>query len=79
MQDESTKDEYAALIKPGDAVQTPDGQVWVVEAVADELLLVAASQHEDGLVYVDPYEQIRTSVPKAFVSKVADARMVRRP
>ena len=73
-------EQYAALIKPGDAVATPDDEVWVVTEVAgDELHVVAASRGDDGLVYVDPYEQTVTSVPKALARKVADARSVRRP
>lgn len=83
MHDESTPDpgeQYAALIKPGDAIATPDDAVWVVTALAGESLeVVAAERAEDGLVYVDPYEQTVTSVLKALARKVADARSVRRP
>lgn len=84
MHDESTPDDrerqYAELIKPGDAVATPDDELWVVERVAgDEIELIAAERRDDGLVYVDPYELARTSVPRALTRKVADARSVRRP
>lgn len=73
-------EQYRSLIKPGDAVATPDDEVWVVTEVAgDELRVTAASRGDDGLVYVDPYEQVTTSVPTALVTKVADARQVRRP
>jgi hypothetical protein len=84
MHDDSTPpdqgEQYAALIKPGDAVATPDDAVWVVNAVDGASLDVVAAEHaDDGLVYVDPYEQIVTSVPTALARKVADARFVRRP
>ena len=71
---------YAALVKIGDAVSTPDGEVWVVTgfAAADVLELIAASRGDGGLVYVDPYEQTKTSLPRDLVVKVADARKVRR-
>ncbi len=73
-------EQYVALIKPGDAIATPDDAVWVVERIAgDELEVIAASRGDDGLVYVDPYEQTVTSVPTALARKVADARSVRRP
>jgi hypothetical protein len=83
MRDESTPDPgglYAALIKIGDAVATPDDEVWVVTGIVgfNEYELVAASRGDDGLVYVDPYEQTKTALPRELISKVADARKVRR-
>jgi hypothetical protein len=84
MHGESTNEDqgaqYEALVKSGDAVATPDDAVWVVNEVAGEVLeVVAAERADDGLVYVDPYEQTVTSVPTALARKVADARSVRRP
>ena len=79
-QDHDREDEYAALIKPGDAVETPDGEIWVVEAVMPaDLVLVSAYRDATGLVYADVYEQTRTTIPTALARKVADARQVRRP
>lgn len=71
---------YAALVKIGDAVATPDGEVWVVTGFVtlSVLELVAASRGDGGLVYVDPYEQTKTTLPRELVVKVADARKVRR-
>ncbi|MDI9600112.1 MAG: hypothetical protein QM323_11585 [Acidobacteriota bacterium] len=71
--------QYAALIKPGDAVTTPDDEVWVVlETFPGALRVIAAARGEDGFFYVDPYEQTETVLPRELVSKVADARKVRR-
>lgn len=71
--------QYAALIKPGDAVATPDDEVWVVlETFPAALRVIAAGRGADGLVYVDPYEQTDTTLPRELVVKVADARKVRR-
>lgn len=78
--DHDREDEYAALIKPGDAVETPDGQIWVVEEVHEsELALVSAYRVAVDLIYADVYEQTRTTIPRALAHKVADARQVRRP
>lgn len=72
-------DTYAALIKRGDAVQTPDGELWVVEeAGADALDVVSAHRESDGRIHVDVYiDVVRTSVPREMAVKVADARQVR--
>ena len=84
MHDESTPpgqgEQYAALVKIGDAVTTPDDEVWVVTGFVtfNVLELVAASRGDDGLVYVDPYEQTTTTLPRELIAKVADARKVRR-
>jgi hypothetical protein len=73
-------DDYAALVKPGDAVETPDGELWVVEAVtADALDLASAYRDASGLVIADAIELTRTTVPTTLTHKVADARQVRRP
>jgi hypothetical protein len=83
MDDQSTEDrgeQYAALIKPGDAVETPDEALWVVETVSGaDLHVIAATRGDDELVYVDPYEATRTTLPRELAAKVADARQVRRP
>ena len=79
-QDHDREDEYAALIKPGDAVETPDGEIWVVEAVrAEDLEVMSAYRDATGLVYADVYEATRTTIPKQLARKDADARSVRRP
>ncbi|HEY5113686.1 MAG TPA: hypothetical protein VIJ45_06205 [Coriobacteriia bacterium] len=79
-QDYDREDEYAALIKPGDAVETPDGEIWVVEAVmSEDLDVVAAYRDAAGLIYADVYEPTHTTIPTALARKVADARQVRRP
>ena len=71
---------YAALIKPGDAVETPDGALWVVEHVgAEELTVLSAHRDGAGQICADTYEQTRTVIPTDFATKVADARQVRRP
>ena len=73
-------DTYAALIKPGDAVETPDGEIWVVASVlAEDLDVMSAYRDALGLVYADVYEPTRTTIPKQLARKVADARQVRRP
>jgi hypothetical protein len=70
--------DYEALIKPGDAVETPDGALWVVSEVAgSELHLTSAWRGRDGVIYAGFYEPTRTVVPAEFVKKVADARRVR--
>jgi hypothetical protein len=78
--DEDRQDEYAALIKPGDAVETPDGALWVVALVADRNLEVtSAFTDSDGQICADVYEPTATTIPKQLARKVADARQVRRP
>jgi len=81
-QDHDRVDEYAALVKPGDAVETPDGEIWVVTSVGfgDEPVLALASAYRasDEWIYADAYEVAVTSVPRSLVTKVADARKVRR-
>jgi len=75
-------DAYAAHIKTGDAVETPDGALWVVEAIASTetpmLALTSAYRSPDGRIYADAYDATHTSVPRELVTKVADARQVRR-
>ena len=73
--------EYAQMIKPGDAVETPDGSLWVVECqTATGYALVSAYRGAtDGAVYRDrENEVVTTIVPAAHVTKVCDARQVRR-
>jgi signal peptidase I len=70
---------YRALIKPGDAIETPDGELWVVtEVLAEQLALVSAYRSADERICADVYEPTHTVVPAAMVTKVADARRVRR-
>jgi hypothetical protein len=83
--DESTNqpgrkaEDYSAHIKPGDAIETPDGELWVVNQVhEDVLLVVSAARGNDGRIYADAYDAVHTSVPREFAAKVADARQVRR-
>ena len=79
-QDHDREDEYAALIKPGDAVETPDGEIWVVAAVLEkDLDVMSAYRDATGLIYADAYEPTRTIIPAELARKVADARQVRRP
>jgi len=71
---------YDALIKPGDAVETPDGALWVVELVGDQNLgVTSAFTDSAGQICVDIYEPTTTTIPKQLAHKVADARRVRRP
>ncbi len=73
------KNAYEALIKPGDAVETPDGEIWIVEgAELDQLTLVSAYKDSDGVIYAERYETVHTSLPREHVTKIADARRVRR-
>lgn len=77
--DPGQAESYAALVKPGDAIETPDGQLWVVEQVlAGELHLVSAYRDAAGRICADVYEATRTVVPVEMATKVADARQVRR-
>jgi hypothetical protein len=72
-------EEYEALVKPGDAVETPDGELWVVtEVLLEQLALVSAYRGADGRICADVYEATRTVVPAELATKVADARQVRR-
>lgn len=70
--------DYDELIKVGDAVETPDGALWVVEKAPGALSPISAYRGRDELVFVDKYEATRTVVPAELVTKVADARRVRR-
>ena len=79
-QDHDREDEYAALVKPGDAVETPDGELWVVDVVGEkDLSVTSAYRDAEGLIYVDVYELTTTTIPTPLAHKVADARQVRRP
>ena len=79
-QDHDREDEYAALVKPGDAVETPDGEIWVVEAVTpQDLAVTSAYRDSSGQIYADVYEPTTTTIPQQLARKVADARQVRRP
>jgi hypothetical protein len=73
---------YDELIKVGDAVETPDGELWVVTGVGygDEpvLALASACRGSDERIYADAYEATQTALPAGHVTKVADARRVRR-
>lgn len=72
-------DAYAAHIKPGDAVETPDGELWVVESVRkDKLHLLSACRDSQGQICADTHDATSTLVPPRFATKVADARRVRR-
>lgn len=74
------EEQYAALIKVGDAVETPDEAPWVVEAVRPgDLDVISAYRDAAGLVYADRYEATHTTIPTTLARKVADARLVRRP
>jgi hypothetical protein len=78
-QHDGRADAYTALIKRGDAVETPDGELWVVNWVdGNALALIAAYRDAKGLVHADLGEPVETSVPVEMVTKVADARQVRR-
>jgi hypothetical protein len=69
--------DYAAHIKPGDAVQTPDEALWVVDGVREHLLLVtSAFRDREGVIHRDLVERIETALPPDHVAKVADARDV---
>jgi len=74
--------EYAAMIKPGDAVETPDGALWVVDGRAGPSRYALVSAYRgavDGIVYRDRENDVVTTiVPAAHVTKIADARQVRR-
>jgi len=77
---------YDAYVKPGDAVATPDGQLWIVEERrpgSDErpvaLALISAYATRQGEVCVDLCEAVHTVVPLHLVGKVADARRLTLP
>jgi hypothetical protein len=74
-----TEQDYQALIKPGDAVETPDGELWVVtEVLAEALALTSAYRDQEGRICADVYEATHTVVTADMAIKVADARQVRR-
>lgn len=73
-------DAYAALVKPGDAIETPDEALWVVEHVgSEELAVVSAHRDSSGQICAEAFEATRTTIPTVLARKVADARQVRRP
>lgn len=75
----SEAEAYERFVKPGDAVETPDGGLWVVNDVAgDDLAVVSAYRDALGLVYADVYEAVATRLPIKFTTKVVDARAVHR-
>ncbi len=80
MHDESTSWlDYEAHIKTGDAVITPDGRLWVVDSKRGSRfdLVSATRESEDAPVIEDDHlVATQTIVPKAMVTKVADARDV---
>jgi len=70
---------YDQFVKPGDAVETPDGGLWVVNDVAgDDLAVVSAYRDALGTVYADVYDVVTTRLPVKFTTKVVDARAVHR-
>lgn len=70
---------YDQFVKPGDAVETPDGGLWVVNDVAgDDLAVVSAHRDALGTVYADVYDAVATRLPIKFTTKVVDARAVHR-
>jgi hypothetical protein len=72
-------EDYQALIKPGDAIETPDGEFWIVtEVLLETLALTSAYRAADGQICADVHEATRTVVPAEMATKVADARQVRR-
>jgi hypothetical protein len=77
--DPSQAESYAALVKPGDAIETPDGELWVVDKVlAGQLHLISAYRDAAGRICAEVYEATHTVVPTEKATKVADARQVRR-
>lgn len=73
------QEQYAALIKVGDAIETPDGALWVVETVRPADLDLVSAYRQGDVVYADRYEPTTTTIPKELARKVVDARLVRRP
>lgn len=77
MHDESTGwMGYEAHLKPGDAVTTPDGALWVVDKMRrGKLALVSATREDEGAPVIedDHLTATFTTVPKAMATKVADA------
>lgn len=74
------REHYAGHIKVGDAVATPDDALWVVEEIDGEEYRLLSAYHsaKAAWIYADRYEPTRTIVPASFLTKVADARRVRR-
>jgi len=70
---------YERFVKLGDAVETPDGGLWVVNDVAGEnLAVISASRDATGQICVDGLDAVTTRLPSRFATKVADARAVHR-
>jgi hypothetical protein len=80
MHDESTSwIGYEAHIKVGDAVVTPDGELWVIDEMRRGKLALVSASREDAeapVIEDDHLVATKTIVPKAMVTKVADARNV---
>ncbi len=80
MHDESTSWlDYEAHIKTGDAVITPDGRLWVIDEMRRGKLALVSASREDAeapVIEDDHLTATQTTVPKAMVTKVADATNV---
>jgi hypothetical protein len=69
--------DYQHLVKRGDAVETPDGNVWMVQVpTRDACQLVLAERDADGTIRVPMFNQVVTTVPVEYLTKVADATEV---
>jgi len=79
MRDSTDKEAYAAHIKVGDAVQTPDGELWVVTGRNEgAYALASAYRGTTGHICPDIVEPTRTVLSAEYLTKIADARQVRR-
>jgi len=68
---------YERNIKPGDAIVTPDEQLWVVERVMlGSLAVTSAFRDSAGVIRRDIVEITSTVIPADHATKVADARSV---
>lgn len=70
---------YGRHIKPGDAIQTPDERLWVVERVlVGALAVTSAFRDSEGIIRRDVVDLMMTVIPAKHATKVADARSVGR-
>ena len=72
-------DEYAEFIKPSDAGQTLDDELRVlVDVLFDQLHVKSAYRDSYGQIYADACKATNTVLSADHVTKITDARQVRR-
>ena len=72
-------DKYAEFIEPSDTVETPDGEPRVVvDVLFDQLHVKSAYRDSYGRIYANACKATHTVLSADHVTKITDARQVRR-